>query len=104
MTKARHSMEEAMPAQDVVIEVLDARMPRASENPLITEIRGRKPCLKVLSKSDLADPEVTRLWLQYFESEGAALGPQSGKVRAIAITTEKAAETRKRIAEVCGEI
>ena len=95
-----------MPAQDVVIEVLDARMPRASENPVVTEIRGRKPCVKVLSKSDLADPDVTRLWLQYFEAEGAARGRdgESGRVVAIAITTEKATETRRRIAEVCGKV
>jgi ribosome biogenesis GTPase A len=108
MNKARRSMEEAMPAQDVVIEVLDARMPRASENPVVAEIRGRKPVVKVLSKSDLADPEVTRLWLEYFEAEGAALAQGGhdapGKVRAIAVTTEKAAETRKRIAEACGAI
>jgi ribosome biogenesis GTPase A len=104
MNKARRLMEEAMPAQDVVIEVLDARMPRASENPVVTEIRGRKPCVKVLSKSDLADPEVTRLWLEQFEAEGSARGAESGRVVAIAITTEKAAETRRRIAEVCGKV
>ena len=93
-----------MPAQDVVIEVLDARMPRASENPVVTELRGRKPCVKVLSKSDLADREVTRLWLQHFETLAAARTSESGKVVAIAVTTERAAETRKRIAEVCGAI
>ena len=79
-----------MPAQDVVIEVLDARMPRASENPVVTEIRGRKPCIKVLSKSDLADPEVTRLWLQYFEARAPRARRDSGEVVAIAITTERA--------------
>ncbi len=104
MTKARKTIAEAMPAQDVVIEVLDARMPRASENPVVTELRGLKPCVKVLSKSDLADPEVTRRWLQHFEALDAARTPHSGKIVAIAITTERAAETRKRIAEVCGAI
>ncbi|MDB5213397.1 MAG: ribosome biosis GTPase YlqF [Myxococcaceae bacterium] len=104
MTKARKTILEAMPAQDVVIEVIDARMPRASENPVLTELRGLKPCVKVLSKSDLADPEVTRLWLQHFEALDAARTPNSGKIVAIAITTERAAETRKRIAEVCGAI
>jgi ribosome biogenesis GTPase A len=103
MTKARRNIAEAMPAQDVVIEVLDARMPRASENPVVAELRGIKPCVKVLSKSDLADPEVTQLWLRYFESTGAAT-PKSGQVRAIAITTERTAETRSRIAEVCGAL
>jgi len=48
MTKARRSIAEAMPAQDVVVEVLDARMPRASENPIVTEIRRLKPCVKVV--------------------------------------------------------
>ena len=101
MNKARRLMEEAMPAQDVVLEVLDARMPLASENPVVSELRGNKPCVKVLSKSDLADPEVTQLWLRYFEEQGAARGD---KVVAIAITTDKAAETRKRIAEVCSKV
>jgi ribosome biogenesis GTPase A len=104
MTKARRVIAEAMPAQDVVIEVLDARMPRASENPLVTELRGAKPCVKVLSKSDLADPDVTRLWLQHFAALDAARPVTSGKVLAIAITTEKAAETRSRIADACGAL
>lgn len=92
-----------MPSQDVVIEVLDARMPGASENPLVTELRGRKPCVKVLSKSDLADPELTLLWLRHFEATGTAT-QTSGPVKAIAITTERAAETRSRIAQVCGAL
>jgi ribosome biogenesis GTPase A len=104
MNRARRSIEEAMPAQDVVLEVLDARMPRASENPVVSELRGRKPCVKVLSKSDLADPDVTRLWLQHFEALDAARAEGSGRIVAIAVTTERAAETRKRIAEVCGAI
>lgn len=103
MNKARRNIAEAMPAQDVVIEVLDARMPRASENPVVAELRGLKPCLKVLSKSDLADPEVTQLWLRHFETLGAATRT-SGQVKAIAVTTERAAETRARIAEACGAI
>lgn len=103
MTKARRNIAEAMPAQDVVIEVLDARMPRASENPVVTELRGVKPCVKVLSKSDLADPEVTQQWLRWFESTGAATST-SGQVKAIAITTERVAETRSRIADVCSQL
>lgn len=103
MTKARRNIAEAMPAQDVVIEVLDARMPRASENPVVAELRGTKPCVKVLSKSDLADPEITQLWLRYFERVGAGTAT-SGPVKAIAITTERVAETRSRIADVCGAL
>lgn len=103
MTKARRNIAEAMPAQDVVIEVLDARMPHASENPVVANLRGLKPCVKVLSKSDLADPEVTKLWLRHFEGTGAATATR-GQVKAIAITTERVAETRTRIADVCGSL
>ncbi len=68
MTKARREMAAAMPSQDVIIEVLDARMPGASSNPVVTELRADKPCIKVLSKSDIADPRVTEAWLRHFES------------------------------------
>jgi ribosome biogenesis GTPase A len=97
MTKARRAIAEAMPGQDVVIEVLDARMPRASANPVVTELRGHKPCLKVLAKADLADPDVTRLWLARLEDPGKS-------VRAIAISEGRGGETRARIAEACGAL
>lgn len=93
MTKARTVIAESMPSVDVVIEVLDARMPAASSNPVMTELRGPKPCLKVLSKSDLADPEVTQRWLQHFERDRSVL--------AVAITTERIADTRTRIPALC---
>jgi ribosome biogenesis GTPase A len=99
MRKARRAIAEAMPSQDVVIEVLDARMPRASENPVVTELRGPKPCVKVLTKSDLADPEVTRSWLEYLERRVDGSG--AGKVLAIAVTTDRASEARTRITEAC---
>lgn len=103
MNKARRLIGAAIPTHDVVLEVVDARMPRASENPVVTELRGLKPCVKVLSKSDLADPDVTKLWLRYFETSGAAT-QTSGQVKAVAITTERVAETRSRIAEMCGAL
>jgi ribosome biogenesis GTPase A len=56
MTKARRELAELMPSQDLVIEVLDARVPAASTNPLVGELRRDTPCIKVLTKSDLADP------------------------------------------------
>ena len=91
MSKARKAMAEAVPSQDVIIEVLDARMPSASENPLVTELRKQKPCIKVLSKSDLADPEVTASWLRYFESERRERSKErpEGKVAAVAIRTDR---------------
>jgi ribosome biogenesis GTPase A len=96
MTKARRELAAAMPAQDVIIEVLDARLPAASENPVVAELRGDKPCLKVLSKSDLADPQITEAWLRQLEA-----APVGGPVIAIAISTEHAGEARARIQELC---
>lgn len=101
MRKARRAIAESMPSQDVVIEVLDARMPRASENPVVTEVRGPKPCVKVLTKSDLADPEVTRAWLAHFERRDAS---SASRVVAIAVTTDRASDARARITQACGAL
>ncbi|MBY0579149.1 MAG: ribosome biogenesis GTPase YlqF [Burkholderiales bacterium] len=69
MNKARRDIADAMPSIDVVIEVLDARLPHSSENPMIAALRGAKPCLKILNKSDLADPEITQRWISSMESK-----------------------------------
>ncbi len=92
MTKARRELAALMPSQDVVIEVLDARIPEASSNPLITELRGEKACIKVLTRSDLADPIATQAWLNYFES--------LPNVGVFASTTDRPQETRRRIADL----
>lgn len=63
MSTARREIRQAMPSVDLVIEVLDARIPFSSENPLVAELRGKKPCIQILNKSDLADPAVTQQWL-----------------------------------------
>ena len=69
MHKAQKEIKEALPQVDVLIEVLDARIPYSSENPMIAQLRGEKPCIKVLSKTDLADPEVTAAWQEFLERE-----------------------------------
>ena len=92
MTKARRELTALVPSQDVIIEVIDARLPRASSNPLISELRGSKPAIKVLTKSDLADPAVTRAWVEHFEREPG--------VRAFAATTDRPQDARKQIAEL----
>ncbi len=69
MHKARKEIEEVMPQVDLVIEVLDARIPYSSENPVVSSLRGDKPCIKLLNKSDLADPETTQRWIEYLERE-----------------------------------
>ncbi len=107
MTKARRLIAESMPKQDVVIEVLDARMPRSSENPVVTELRRHKPVIKVLCKSDLADPNTTKAWIRFFEEEvhpspGDGLPP--GKVVAIALTTTRPQEAKTRLPELCKQL
>jgi len=87
MHKARKEIEEVIPQVDVIIEVLDARIPFSSENPMISSLRGDKPCVKVLNKRDLADPELTELWIAHLEKEQG--------VKALAITTSNAHEVQK---------
>ena len=65
MATAKREIRTAMPSVDLVIEVLDARIPFSSANPLVAGLRGNKPCIQVLNKSDLADPAVTAEWLAH---------------------------------------
>jgi len=67
MHKSQLEIQAVMPKTDVVIEVLDARIPYSSQNPLLADLRGSKPCLKVLTKSDLADEAMTLAWQEYLE-------------------------------------
>lgn len=69
MHKALKEIKESLHQVDILIEVLDARIPYSSENPEIAKIRGDKPCLKILNKFDLADPEITRQWQDEFETQ-----------------------------------
>jgi ribosome biogenesis GTPase A len=92
MTKALRELSALIPSQDVIIEVIDARLPASSSNPVLSELRGQKPCIKVLSKSDLADPELTDAWLRYFRNQT--------NVSAIVSSTDGRHLTRQRIAEL----
>ena len=71
MNSARRAFAKALAAMDVVIEVTDARLPAASSNPMIEELRRfrNRPCLKLLNKADLADPEATREWIAYYSAQ-----------------------------------
>jgi len=69
MNKARRIIKESMPDIDLVIEVMDARIPFSSENPMVAELRQHRPCIKILNKSDLADPAITKLWIEQLEKE-----------------------------------
>lgn len=90
MHSARKQIAGDMPKIDLVVEVLDARLPVASSNPLLEELRGAKPCIKVLNKSDLADPEITKAWVRYFEQHAKG-------VKALAIDATQKNEASRLI-------
>ena len=89
MNAARKKAAETMASTDLVIEVLDARIPQASCNPMVDELRKhrQRPCLKILNKSDLADPVATKEWLAFYNR-------QKG-VTAIALSCRSPAEVAK---------
>ena len=68
MNKAKKTIADRLKSVDMVIEMLDARLPASSENPLLAQLSNGKPKLKILNKQDLADPERTAVWLDYFNS------------------------------------
>ena len=68
MNKAKKAITDRLKSVDMVIEMLDARLPASSENPLLAQLSKGKPKLKILNKQDLADPERTAVWLDYFNS------------------------------------
>lgn len=71
MHKANREMLEVLPQIDLIIELLDARLPYSSQNPSIAKLTADIPCIKVLSKSDLADPAETERWQEHFEREAS---------------------------------
>lgn len=89
MTAARKKAAETLAHADVVVEVLDARLPQASSNPMIHELRAarQRPCLKLLNKADVADPQATQEWLNHFS--------QQAGVQAVAISCKKASDVAK---------
>ena len=92
MVAAQKKAAETMAFADVVIEVLDARMPGASQNPTVQQLSAyrQRAHLKVLNKSDLADPEITNQWIQHFN--------QLPQTKAIAISCKKINEPKKILA------
>ena len=69
MHLTKKAIAERIKEIDVVIELLDARLPGSSANPMLAELTGSKPALKVLNKQDLADPVRTALWLAHYNSQ-----------------------------------
>jgi ribosome biogenesis GTPase A len=82
MAAARKAAAEQMENIDLVIEVLDARLPEASSNPMVEQLRKfrQRPCLKVLNKTDLADPVATAAWASWYDAQdGVTAYPMSTK-------------------------
>jgi ribosome biogenesis GTPase A len=97
MTSARKKAAETMEFIDVVIEVLDARLPEASCNPMINELRlhRQRPCLKILNKNDLADPNVTQAWINYYNRQPG--------VTAVALSCKKPGDVA-RVVGLCQSV
>ena len=92
MHKAARAMREILPGVDVVVELLDARIRWSSANPMLEEIRSGKSVIRVMTKSDLADPARTQTWLNWYQ---AKTGDEP-----LAVSTDRSAEIR-RIARLC---
>ncbi|KAF0995683.1 ribosome biogenesis GTPase YlqF [Geobacillus sp. TFV-3] len=93
MAKAKREVQEKLKWIDVAFELLDARVPMSSRNPMIDEILGQKPRLILLNKADMADEAVTEQWIRYFRDQGRLALPidaQSGTgVRQIAAAAKE---------------
>jgi ribosome biogenesis GTPase A len=95
MHKANKEIKEILPQIDLIIEVLDARIPYSSHNPLLNTLRNNKPCIKILNKSDLADPNRTQQWQTWLEQEQG--------VKTLALTIEQPDRMRQLI-DLCHKI
>ncbi len=70
MAKTRRLISENLKEVDIIVEILDARIPYSSKNPEIAKIIGDKPCLTVLNKCSIADKAMTKKWIEYYKSKG----------------------------------
>ena len=70
MAKARRQVSESLKLVDIIFELVDARLPISSRNPMIDEVIHQKPRLLILNKQDMADEHQTRRWIQYFSERG----------------------------------
>jgi ribosome biogenesis GTPase A len=94
MAKARREVTEKLKLVDIIFELVDARIPYSSRNPMIDEIIQHKPRLVLLNKADMADREVTKQWIAFFKEKG---------IRALAINSQ-AGEGMKEIVQASHEI
>lgn len=93
MNKARREVKERMSRVDMVIEVLDARLPLSSINPMVAQLRSSRPALKILNKADLADDQVTQAWVKYFM--------QQVNTQVLVLATGNKVNELKQFSQVC---
>lgn len=70
MAKTKRLIKENLSSVDIVLELVDARIPKSSKNPDIDELSGDKPKLIIMTKASLANPDVTKKWVEYYKSQG----------------------------------
>lgn len=70
MAKTRRLISENLKEVDIIVEILDARIPYSSKNPEIARLIGDKPCLTILNKASLANKEITKKWIDYYKKQG----------------------------------
>ena len=91
MNVTRKAIAERVKDIDVVLELLDARLPGSSANPMLAELTAGRPALKILNKQDLADPDRTATWLAHYNSQpgtrAIALDASQGTQRQSIIST-----------------
>lgn len=98
MHSAREQIERVMPKTDAVVEILDARVPLASQNPILDDLRRGTPRLVLLNKEDLADPRATKRWLARFAGDptSASQGIMATDQRQVARAIQKARAMSRR--------
>ncbi|AJI55244.1 ribosome biogenesis GTP-binding protein YlqF [Francisella philomiragia] len=79
MHKATKEFRKKMPSTDIAIEIVDARIPDSSSNHVLEDIVGDKPIIRILSKSDLADPQITKQWLDFYKGSAIAVNTLQDK-------------------------
>lgn len=96
MTKAKRMMEQQLKLVDVVVEMLDARVPRSSTNPMLNQLLGQKPKIIALNKVDMADPAKNEAWKEIFKNNGlpvCVIDCNTGKgVKQLVAAVQKAAQ------------
>lgn len=97
MTGARRKMQEDIKLCDVVIELLDARIPGSSKNPDLDDLIGNKKRLIILNKADMADSALTEKWVNYYESKGIKVLTMDSRVR------KQTLKVTAAVKEVCKE-